>query len=222
MINEELEKLKEHNPNIELIFKDDSKLMNYIGKTLFFNKAFMTDFVTTIGDKIYIPREGFDKWPEHAISGVIAHEFVHIQDSNKDKLFKLKYLFPQLLAPLMLLLFFVNWWLPLISFIACLAPWPAYWRKKYEVRGYIMSLVAMQAWHGDLSDEKWEKTIHIMNTYFTGPAYYFMWPFGVKKELREAVKKIKSGDIFKEDSIYQIGYDAVKHSKNYQIYENSV
>ena len=56
----------------------------------FFNKTFMTNFITTIGDTIYVPRKGFNEWPDSAMSGIIAHEFVHIQDSSNDKLFKIR------------------------------------------------------------------------------------------------------------------------------------
>src|SRR5690606_22183336 len=106
-------------------------------------------------------------------------------DSNKNPLFKFLYLFPQILAPFISLLFFVLSWkivLPLV--IIALLPSPAYFRSKYEKRGYFVSLYVI--YH---LSKRW-KDYTMLNFYkekyikhFKGADYYFMSPFGnVEKE----------------------------------------
>jgi hypothetical protein len=161
--------------------KDDSRLMKLIAKILFFNPNFMNSFVTTIGPIVYIPR----LWFTEAASGnreypyeVIAHELVHVNDSEKSKLFKIGYLFPQwlaliaLLAPIFATFFGANWWLLLWALVFIL-PIPAIWRNKYERRGYAMSLAVTYWKTGKFSLERCRQ----ITEQFTGPAYYFMWPF---------------------------------------------
>jgi hypothetical protein len=195
--------------------KQDSKLMHLISWVLFFNKNFMTNYATTIGETVYLPESAKD-WSEENLNTLLSHEHIHIQDKKKDKLYELKYLFPQILAPLALVLLPFNWILSLSLFFGLLLPWPAPWRAYYERRGYTMTLAALYLIKKKqgLSEDQIQIDLDYLaelydNKYFHGPDYYFMWPFGVEKKLKEAITDIKTGDIFTEDSVYARSRDAV-------------
>lgn len=209
MINGQINYLKKYNKKIKVINKKDSFLMKFISFILFFNNLFIKNQTTTINNTIYLPND-FDKFKDIFQKQVIAHEYIHIYDSNNDPLFNLKYLFPQILAPLSFLLFFINWWLPIIFFVLFMLPWPACFRKKYELRGYTMTLLDMHLNYGDMiKDDDWDRVIDITNSYFTGPMYYFMWPFGVKKELKKIEKMIRNGTIYERDFVYRIAANSL-------------
>ena len=200
---------------IKIAYKDESLLMKIIGYLLFFNKGFMTEYVTTLGNTVYFTTR---KEENHGTLSTLAHEYVHAADSNKVgfPLFAFAYMFPQILAPLMLLLIPVNWILALVLFAVCSAPLPAYWRTKYELRGYKMSLFASNELAKERGMSLENRTKYLfeyvrdIEKNFTGPGYYFMWPFGVIRELDETVHNILSGDIFSEDSLYKEVADAFK------------
>ena len=70
----------------------------------------------------------------------------------------------------------LGWWLVgwklliLLGMILPLIPWPAYWRTKWELRGYSMT-VAMIVWtYGHCSPE----AVHQVASKFVGADYYFM------------------------------------------------
>lgn len=178
-------------------YKSESWLMKIISWILFFNPRFMTDFVTTIGETIYFP-DSSKEWSENSLKAIMAHEYIHVFDFQNDKLFSVKYLFPQILSLLTIFVIPFTWWG--LLFLLFLLPWPAYWRKKYEVRGYTMSLVA---WYhinkcNNLYTGLEEKAIYY-NDVLKGSGYYWCWPFGVEEEFGKAIHDIKSGDIFKDD-----------------------
>jgi len=211
-----LSELNKHYP-IKVKNKSDSTLMIILSWIMFFNRQFMTHYVTTIGNTVYMPSTAKD-WPRNAILSILTHEFVHVHDGQKDKLFELKYLFPQILAPLFLALLPFCWWLALVLFVICLLPWPAPWRKKYELRAYKMSLLGFKAYFEGSRPDEWiekelQETAEFQNSQFVGAGYWFMWPWGVKPQLKQAINDIRTGDIFREDGVYAIGYDAIKNSK---------
>jgi len=197
--------------NINLKYKDESRFIKMLSYILFFNPKFMTDFITTIGSTIYFPsRKKMEMYgSEFANLTTIAHEYVHVMDSEKDKLFKVKYLLPQILALLMLLFGFISWWIALALFVLFLCPLPAYWRKQYELRGYTMSLFMADQIGQELKWTPENRSAFLnglatnYNKQFTSGNYYFMWPFGVQKELNTAVHRIISGDILNDDSVYR-------------------
>src|SRR3972149_2389369 len=168
--------------------------MKLISNILFFNKDFKTNFITTIGSTVYFPSRQYleDRKSFNSIV-IMAHEFVHASDSNKMG--------------------------SLIFSFFLLFPMPAFWRKKFELRGYKMSLFAMnELYKKNNLDEnerklKLEQSVDILNKNFITSAYYFMWPFGVKKELSETVYRIVSGDIFKDDIVYSHVYKALKQQE---------
>ena len=145
-------------PGFNVKFKNESLLMKIIGTLLFFNKTFMTEFVTTIGYAVYFPNKSYidgSGYGALAAMATLAHEYRHAKDANKITrvLFGMLYLLPQIFAipGLLSICIFVpllicgivswSWWMLLILLmVLCAAPLPAYYRMKYEVNGYVMSL----------------------------------------------------------------------------------
>ena len=91
---------------------------------------------------------------------------------------------------------------------------------KNEVNSYSMNLFMLnelQKEHG-VSEEDRRRTLSASigryNNNFTGPGYYYMWPFGVKERLEENADKILSGEILKDHEVYQEALDALKESKS--------
>lgn len=174
--------LKSHFSNFKIVRKQDSKLMRILGKILFFNKAFMTNYTTTIGHTVYTP-SSWESLNEIVQSTILFHESIHIFDNDRyGFLFPLSYLFPQCLSILALLSFFNVWFL---LFLLFLLPIPAPFRKDWEVRGYSMSILAYSTFTGwGIPDTK------KMADNFTNGNYYWMWPF--KDEIF-----MKFGDVLK-------------------------
>jgi hypothetical protein len=208
--------------------------MRIISYILFFNKAFMTGFITTIGRTVYWPRE---KLEDSGSIVTLTHEYQHAKDADKRTpiLFGLLYLFPLILALPGVLLTLASpvwitlmacgviawsWWLlPFLLTLVFLAPLPAPWRTHYEIKGSVMGLFTTN----ELLKERGlsvENRIEILQSQadrkeesFTGPAYYFMWPFGVREELYEAIQDIVSEKILEKDDIYREIAQAIKDSK---------
>lgn len=201
---------------MNVIYKTESWLMYILSCILFFNKKFMTDYATTIGSTVYLPEDA-KEWSQERIDSILVHEYIHVLDYKKEKLlFVLKYLFPQILFPLALLILPFNWIVGLFLAIVFVLPLPAPWRTNYEIRGYTMTLIALSIlWKKQGKSEEWiftnlNEIIKIMDEkFFKSSAYYFMWPFGVENKLKQIVTDIKTGDIFIEDSVYSQSCDAV-------------
>jgi len=198
---------KQFVPKFDIVFKEDSRFMKVLGFLLFFNKAFMTRYTTTIGYKVYLPsKEQYNNNP-NAYLPIMTHEFVHAMDYKKYSiLFKLSYLLPQILGVFALLSLFAIWFskLWLLSLLALLfvAPIPAYFRSYWELRGYTMSL-AFPYWQtGYLAP-----VTNYLNR-FTDSGYYFMWPFkkNMTNRLQKMVDKIKDGSILRDEP-YRIVHD---------------
>lgn len=177
--------------------KEDSILMRMLSYILFFNKGFMTKYATTIGSTIYLPK-GTNNWDSEQLKSLIAHEYLHILDSKKDKLYPIKYLFPQILSLLILLIIPFSWYG--LLFLIFLLPWPAYWRMRYEVRGYGMSIAAYYILYNGTEDDPWfSELVDRYNKKFKNSQYYWMWPFGVNKKLRKILTSVKNGDIWRDE-----------------------
>lgn len=93
-------------PDFQVKFKDESWVQRVIGVVIYpINPKYMTSFLTTFGSTVYFPsRDHFLADPETTLIA-LSHEFVHISDSKKDPLFRLKYVFPQAFALLPLILY---------------------------------------------------------------------------------------------------------------------
>jgi hypothetical protein len=94
-------------PTFEVRFKDESKLMRFLGLIMCpFNPTFLRDFTTTLGPVVYFPsRARYEATPDASIE-TLAHEFVHIHDSRAAGIrFQLSYAAPQAWAVPPLVLF---------------------------------------------------------------------------------------------------------------------
>lgn len=204
---------QKHFPSLQIQYKDQSWFMKLMGIILFFNKSFMTDYVTTIGDTIYIPSEIYMK--THPVSGAVVfmHECVHINDSTNlgKPLFSFLYLLPQIMALFMLPLFFVLSWkivLPLIILFA--APIPAYFRMKFEKRAYLSSIYTLNKLGQRLNfDPHLDDQKSFFLSQFKDSYYYFMWPFDLSSEFDTALANVQSGKLPFEDPVFTILDDLV-------------
>lgn len=198
------------NNNIKIKYKNESFLMKLLGKILFFNKGFMTQFVTTIGTSIYFPSKKYVEENNLKSAVILAHELVHVNDFKNltGVLFSFLYLFPMTLAPFMWLFAFIHWGLGLSLFLLFLLPLPAPFRTFYELKGYTMSLFIHNELYKKYNysyQERKYKLYELANNYnkqFIGSNYYFMWPFGVKDILIDRIDEILS-DVYLEDDFYK-------------------
>lgn len=212
--------LQRINPKFNIKFKDKSLLMKIIGALLFFNKDFMKTYTTTIGNTVYFPSKQFiESSPESALI-ITAHEYRHAYDANKinSLLFSIIYLMPQLLFILIVpALYLFGYWG--LLFLIFLLPLPAYGRMRLELNGYITSLFILNEilLETNSSEEyrvlKLQQSALIKNKQFTGPAYYFMWPFGVKKQLFNVLEELATGTMAKEQNVLNQISEAFKKSK---------
>jgi hypothetical protein len=221
--------LRLRQPDIKIKFKDESWFMKLLGKLAFFNKNFMTTFTTVIGKTIYLPtRAGLENSEDLGPLVIVAHEYRHMVDFGswiKSFFVRTSYFAPQIFSPLMLLLLLlpVIWAisvpLSLLLFFAWLTPIPSPGRKYFEFKGYTTSLFAMNEIY---KENKWSETerkflleeqVEFMNEQFTSSAYYYMWPWGVKEDLRVVIDKVISESLAKEDSFYAEMKDMIGGSK---------
>jgi hypothetical protein len=187
---------------VKIKFKNESTFMKILGKILFFNKRFMTNFTTTIGNTIYFPNKDFVERNGTTATTILAHELVHIRDRKKFKLYSLKYLFPQILAIFSILAIFKLYFMFCLLF---LAPLPAPWRTFFERRGYAMNIFFSREF-GILrtTEESYAETLSKL---FVTRAYYFMWwskSAVVKGILKNLSELPKSELIFKEVALWAV------------------
>jgi len=179
--------------------KKTSKLMKFLNFFIqIFNKDFMERYSTTIYPNVYFP----DNFSTNMRWEILAHEWVHLRGGKKSQfLFSLKYLFPQWLVVLSFLSFlaipFSNFWLLNLLWLVLVAPLPAYWRMQEELDGYTMNLVIDKTTRGAISPFY----IDFLELQFTGPGYYFMWPFkkNIANRLSTRVGQVLTGQY---DKIY--------------------
>lgn len=188
-------------PGFEVRAKEDSLLMKILAKLLFFNKRFMSDYTTTVGYKIYAPKDTRE-FP--LFWKVVAHEYVHMHDRKHAPArwltYGLWYMAPQIFAVLGLVgavVALATWnpvWLWSLLALLLAAPIPSPGRTHYEMRGYTMSMAVNYWRYGSVRDYQRE---HVLEK-FTGPDYYWMWPFkgSMKKKIDNAVAMLESGRIF--------------------------
>ena len=164
--------VKEEFPDFEIIKKDNSSLMKVIDvflRTITFGrmKRFMTDFITTIGHRVYVPADWDDNSPATK-SSTIRHERVHMRQGKKYGKF-------------------------LFSLLYIALPFPtlfAYFRTKFEKEAYEETLRTVNEYYGPsiFTPGLKEKIVSL----FVGPEYFWMWYR--KKDIEswydETVKKI--------------------------------
>lgn len=179
-------------PNLQVKYKDQSLLMRILGKVLFFNPTFMTQYVTTLGNTVYLPNKQYaTQYPEDAIT-VFIHECTHMHDEQKlGKIsYTLGYMFPQLLFVVMwLLLFLVSWKIVLPLSLLFLAPLPAPWRAYFEQRAYFVQMLVNSKIYG--ADPVKDGTLFA--GWFRNGNYYFMWPFEQDAVFLQEAANIQAG-----------------------------
>ena len=168
-----LTEMKQEFPDFELVYKVDSKLMKAINLFLMLlsfgtNKAFMTEFVTTVKNKVYL-NSGWDKYTDKTKCILLRHERVHMRQAKRLGFYWFSFLYLLVFLP--------------IGF--------AYYRAKFEQEAYEESLRAIYEYHGPRvlqSKSNKEFTTNL----FTGPAYGWMFPFKSKVDqwYDQAVNKI--------------------------------
>lgn len=171
---------------------------------------YMTNYTTTMGYGMYVT--SLDVLQRRRYWWTIAHEFVHMWDMNRITSipYSLAYGFPQILVPGALLAIGAIWWPQMIwclLFLVFALPLPSPGRMWLEWRGYTMTL-ACEFWDkGEVgpSDLPW-----IIEN-FTGPDYFFMWPFKkhITRKFEDSLRRIRSGEIL-EDEPFRIVHDAYR------------
>ena len=202
-------------PSLCVEYKDRSKLMKVLATLLFFNKGFLTDYTTTIGNTIYIPTHNYVRMRPVSGAVVFLHDVVHLYDQKKMGAlwFQFLYMFPQILFfPFMALFFVLSWKIVLPLVLLSLLPIPAYFRMRLERRAYLSSIYVIFQLsqrmnfkpHLDLQCKYFAK-------YFGDYSYYFMWPFKkmVMDDFNRAVEAIQAGKRPYEDPVFDMLDDLV-------------
>jgi len=200
---------QKHFPDLKIKYKDQSKFMKFLGFLLFFNKRFMNGYTTTVGSTIYFPSESAVTNRPVSASITLLHELVHVYDAKKisKPLFGFLYLTPQILALLLIPLFFIlPWWVALLIMAVVIAPIPSFFRMYYEKRAYLSSLYALQKISNRLNFKPLLATQRVSFVkQFKSPSYYFMWPFSnLDKEFDDALIKVKANQRPFEDPVFDI------------------
>lgn len=183
---------------MEIRFKNES--LSFLVKIIFaiagfFNKRFLTDFTTVLGNKIYFPNREFLS-DDYRVCSILMHEYIHVIDKKRFcGLFTFSYLFPQVLFLLSFLslfsIFNLNYLFFLI-FIVFLLPLPSFPRKIWEMRGYTATMYMEYCVRGSIS----EATIQNVIKNMTGWEYYkISWnKNSVKKMIENTIKYIETGE----------------------------
>jgi len=106
---------------------------------------------------------------------------------------------------------YTGWHLLTLLGLVVVAPWPAPWRTKWELRGYGMS-ISMYQWLGAGSSDL-GKLRGIYTSYFVGPAYYFMsWTAESVDKNLEATRQQAEAGALQTIAPYSIAYEFLRSS----------
>lgn len=164
---------------VEFVSKEQSLLCRVIDrilKLISFGKmnSFMTDYVTTIGNTIYVPAN-WSSWPKQTQEEIVSHEMVHVEQQKRHGafLFACMYLF-----------------LPFPIFFAK-------WRLEFEMEAYAQTCLHKFQNSGPVR----RATIDWIVEQMTGPSYLWTWlsPKEVEALLRKKVQAITSQNIFEDE-----------------------
>lgn len=170
-----LVEIKKEFSDFDVVVKTDSILMKVIDvclRILTLNRMnkFMTRFITTLGNTVYVPAD----WEQHSLVGkveILRHERIHMRQAKKYGKF-------------------------LFSFLYLMVPLPgglAYFRKKFEMEAYEESLTTLHKYLGIKAFTPALKEFYVSQ--FVSANYFWMWPFrkNVEAWYDDVVKKILSG-----------------------------
>lgn len=160
------------NYGVRVRYKDESRLMRFIGWLMFFNRAFMTRYTTTLGRTVYFPTRGKENWE------TLAHEAVHVLDyANAPVRFALGYVMPQGLAAFALIAlaaFVIPVFLVTLLFLVAAGPWPSPWRLKRERRGFRMTIACSNLRSGPVPTRSPDFQDWLAREIYCGYGYYRM------------------------------------------------
>lgn len=207
-----LDAVSKHFPNVKITSKEDSWLMKIIGKLMFFNKGFNTQFTTTLGNTIYFPTKNYVSSRPVSSLIILLHELVHVYDFKKYTpiLFTILYTSPQIFALLALPALLISWKISLVLLLFLL-PAPSFFRTHFEKRAYLVSLYVMKK-----LNDKYNYNINLnaqKDSFvkdFRNSNYYYMWPVSVLKEFDTALAKIEAGERPYQDDIFDILDEIIK------------
>tara|TARA_Y100000034_G_scaffold86397_1_gene103598 strand:+ start:824 stop:1522 length:699 start_codon:yes stop_codon:yes gene_type:complete len=180
-----LKHIQDQIPNFKIVQKEDSFLMKTLSFFLFFNKRFMTNYITTIYPNIYVPRwwgRRSKKWNSVELE-TLAHEYVHLYDRKRlGWLFNVLYLSPQIFALLAFGAIWNPWWLLCLLF---LLPLPSLGRTWLEFRAYKIGLLTrywiLCSYKNKTEEKYWNfinnEGVNWVVKQFSSSAYYYMFPF---------------------------------------------
>jgi hypothetical protein len=179
--------IKTEIPGFEIKSKKQSRLMKFLSVALFFNKDFLSSYVTTLYPHVYIPKFPWKSNNPVSRIAILAHEYVHLKDRRRfGWWFNILYLSPQIFALLAIGAFWNLSWLWALLF---LLPLPSPGRAWLEFRAYQVT-AAVYWW---LAREK----INTMwlTLQFTSGSYYWMVPFKgcVEKRIIKMIENVESG-----------------------------
>ncbi len=174
---------KKNIKKFDVFNKQDSFFHKFIGKIMFWNSFYMNSFWTTIYPKVWKPIDAKNNWK------TLQHELVHLLDAQtffglmplslkwiNVFLFSILYLSPQIFVLFALGSFYNLWFL---LFLVFLLPLPSPGRAFVEIRAYRRTL--------ELEKNNIATSENHIIEQFTGPNYYFMFPF--KKTLKNLLAK---------------------------------
>jgi hypothetical protein len=185
-----ISKTQSYFPSLQIKYKDQSNLMKLLGKIFFFNKAFMTDYLTTFGNTVYVPSEQWVQKNYAEFASVFIHECTHMYDEKRVGIpYTFGYAVPQIFSVISLLaIIFFNWKIALIAFLFFLLPLPAPWRTLFEKRAYFV-----QMYVGSKMNYSLDSMSIAFASCFRSSAYYWMWPFEKDSSFQEEANNIKAG-----------------------------
>lgn len=190
--NDMITKAQTYFPSLQIKYKDQSTFMRWLGKLMFFNPDFMTEYVSTIGHTVYFPSQDYVQNNPQDANTVFIHECTHMYDENRvgSVWYTLSYLFPLILMPVFLVLILVlsGKWLALLALL-WLAPLPAPWRAHFERRAYFVQMYVDYVMYKD--DPAADGAL--FNSWFKDGSYYWMWPFGLDQEFAQEAVNVKAG-----------------------------
>lgn len=144
---------------------------------------FMESYATAVGNTVYVTDSLFQNPNITSNVTLLAHELQHVMDKRRlgGLVYAGLYLFPQCLFLLSLLSLGAIWgsmhWLWWLSCLAFLAPIPSPGRAWIEARAYSISLTVFEWCYGTKGGMSFENMLPEITGHFTGPGYYFSWPF---------------------------------------------
>lgn len=141
-------------PTFRIRRKADSMLMRWIGLFLFLaslgkNRAFMTDFVTTLGTTVYVP-VGWEDYMPTSQCITLRHERVHMRQARKHGMLVFAFLY-------------LFWPVPFFR---------AAGRRKFEQEAYEESIRALYEYGEDPTNLGYRIR---MIGHFTSSEYLYMW-----------------------------------------------